>query len=241
MGRSAPGSSVLVQRRVAVQWWGQELKGRPCGPLGEGAGGPQWTRRKEGRDPALWPNYALWGRLPWALQLYLLGCMSHLLTLVWSYLPRRPPDSLPLSLPTAWSQDHPRCGRDHSDLSILCESGLGDQLADERFNHQEKTVSSKQSNSPPNPAKASGRCAGQEGLCAASVSAGGGGLRGTTEGRRRAVAAGPPGGALRRRGAETGPGRGGGGARGVTREGGSPEAHGSGDRAWPVGARGSDP
>ena len=135
-----------------------------------------------------------------------LGALSHLLTLVWSYLPRRPPDSLPLSLPTAWSQDHPRCGRDHSDLSILCESGLGDQLADERFNHQEKTVSSKQSNSPPNPAKASGRCAGQEGLCAASVSAGGGGLRGTTKGRRRAVTAGPPRGALRRRGAGTGPG-----------------------------------
>ena len=123
-----------------------------------------------------------------------LGALSHLLTLVWSYLPRRPPDSLPLSLPTAWSQDHPRCGRDHSDLSILCESGLGDQLADERFNHEEKTVSSKQSNSrPPNPDKASGRCAGQEGLCAASVSAGGGGLRGITKGRRRAVAAGPPG------------------------------------------------
>lgn len=57
-----------------MQWQGQELKGRPLQPSGEGRWGLQWTRRQEGGDPALWPNYPLWGQLPWALQLYLLGC-----------------------------------------------------------------------------------------------------------------------------------------------------------------------
>lgn len=196
--------------------WGTQGRGQerprqqcPCakvggtavvGPGTEGkAFMPLWWRalgarsgsgRQEGGDPAPLAKLLSLGPVTLGPSSFTsVGALCHLPTLVWSFLPRRPPDALPLSLPTAWSQDRPRYGRDHSDLPSSVRVVWGASLQMRGSTTWRKTVSSNRATAPPTQPKPVAAVLVREGLCAASASAGegscGGPLRAAGEQRLR--------------------------------------------------------
>lgn len=97
---------------------GPGTEGRPLRPSGGGRWGPLVDQKlTEGVILPL-AKLSFLGPVTWALWLYLRGTVPFAdFGLV--FPPQEASGALPLSLPTAWSQDRPRHGRDHSSLSTL--------------------------------------------------------------------------------------------------------------------------